>query len=145
MFTEEKLKALKNGETVYLGPRRIRGSLKEPRGEMVVVKKGQKWVYLATQEHVDWWKARGHLNQFDEKVAIKDCRNMPPICDGYESPMVFETEADYQAWLDRTAVKQDCVVMLRDTHVWSRALEIASMEQLERLRAMMTEIMDAAK
>lgn len=141
MFTEETLKTLKKGDAVYVGPRRTRNGLKEPRGEMIVVRKGLKWVYLATQEHIDWWKTRDYVNQYDERVAIKDYRGTPPGCDGYESPLVFESEADYQAWLDRSAVRRDCHEMLRDTFRQGRALECASVEQLEKLRAILTEIM----
>lgn len=145
MFTEDTLKTLKKGDKVYVGPRRSRNAPKDPRGEMVVVKKGIKWVYIATQEHIDWWKERGHINEYDERVEIKPCRNMPPVCEGYESPQVFESEADYQAWVHRSAVRQECYTLLRDTYRQNRALESANIEKLEQLRDLMTEIMAQAE
>ena len=141
MFTEDTLKTLKKGDTVYMGPRRSRNAPKDLKGEMVVVKKGVKWVYLATQEHIDWWKERGYTNQYDERVAIKPCQNMPPVCEGYESPQVFESEADYQAWVHRSAVQGECHSLLRDTYRQNRAMSRASIEQLEKLREVLTEIM----
>ncbi len=92
----EALKAKRKGDTLFLGPRDPRSP---PRGEVVVVKRGIKWLYLAKQSSIDAaiFRNEDPAECHQDRVMIERPRgDNEYMTTGYPPLRVYLDASDYE-------------------------------------------------
>lgn len=144
MLKETDLKALKVGDTLFIGPRDKRSP---PRGIMIVVRKGTKWLYVARQSDIDRAKESNSVPEcWQERIAIKDWGNYNhvPKTGGYPSLDVYRDEADFAYEQRKAAMRSVIQTEMSGGFNLSQLLSHATDEQLDTLHCIVVELKKAA-
>lgn len=144
MLKEADLKALKKGDTLFIGPRDKRSP---PKGIMVIVRKGTKWLYIARQSDIDRASETNSVPEcWQERIAIRDWGNYNnvPQTGGYPQLSVYRDETDFAYEQRKAGMRSVIQNEMSSGFSLSQLLSHATDEQLDTLHCIVLELKKAA-